>query len=144
MSLLSNKKKKKKENLHLQSINTQTRLHANTYTHRFWWSKFETSWFVGLVLWYINHFCLFNAKSCFNIYIKYIFVNTFLDTHNSSISNYQIEQKSSKLNGWFSVLLCITNNSIKHQSFVHTHFKFQRVLFNQLIGPRPEWTWERW
>ena len=33
---------------------------------------------LGLVLWHINYYWLFNAKSCFYIYIKYIwFVNTF-------------------------------------------------------------------
>ena len=32
----------------------------------------------GLVLWYINHCRLFNAKSCLYMHIKYIgFVNTF-------------------------------------------------------------------
>ena len=29
----------------------------------------------------------------------------------------------------FQVLLCIINNSIKHQSFVHTHLNDQTVLF---------------
>ena len=38
---------------------------------------FSLVWF-GLVLWHINHYWLFNAKSCFYIYIKYIwFVKTF-------------------------------------------------------------------
>ena len=35
----------------------------------------------------------------------------------------------------FQVLLCITNNLIKHQLFVHTHFKCQTVLFDPYIGP---------
>ena len=30
---------------------------------------------------------------------------------------------------WFQVLLCITNNSIKHQSFVYTQLNYQTVLF---------------
>ena len=29
---------------------------------------------------------------------------------------------------WFQVLLCITNNSIKHQSFVYTQLNDQTVL----------------
>ena len=30
---------------------------------------------------------------------------------------------------WFQILLCITNSSIKHQSFVYTEFNDQTVLF---------------
>ena len=30
---------------------------------------------------------------------------------------------------WFQVLLCITNNSFKHQSFVYTQLNDQTVLF---------------
>ena len=30
---------------------------------------------------------------------------------------------------WFQVLLCMTNNSIKHQLFVYTQLKDQTVLF---------------
>ena len=30
---------------------------------------------------------------------------------------------------WFQVLLCITNNSIKHQSFVYIQLNDQTVLF---------------
>ena len=30
---------------------------------------------------------------------------------------------------WFLVLLCITNNSIKYQSFVYTQLNDQTVLF---------------
>ena len=30
---------------------------------------------------------------------------------------------------WFQVLLCITNNSIEHQSFVYTQLNDQTVLF---------------
>ena len=31
---------------------------------------------------------------------------------------------------WFQVLLCITNNSIKHQSFVYTQLNDQTILFH--------------
>ena len=30
---------------------------------------------------------------------------------------------------WFQVLLCVTNNSIKHQSLVYTQLNKQTVLF---------------
>ena len=33
---------------------------------------------------------------------------------------------------WLQVLLCITNNSIKHQSFVHTQLNDQTVLFQTI------------
>ena len=71
---------------------------------------------------------------------------------------------------WFQVLICITNNSIKHQSFVYTvkwSVLFQTIQFsishlfalslnvkqfilNHRKGPircyhfGPEWTWEQW
>ena len=67
---------------------------------------------------------------------------------------------------WFQVLLCITNNSIKHQSFVYTQLNDQTLLFlshlfalslnvrqfyltDRLDSIRyphsgPECTWERW
>ena len=38
-------------------------------------------WYIvrsGLVLWHINHCCLFNAKSCFYISIKYLICNHIL------------------------------------------------------------------
>ena len=38
---------------------------------------------------------------------------------------------STKLNG-FQVLLCITNNLIKHQSFIYTHLNDQTVLFQTI------------
>ena len=66
---------------------------------------------------------------------------------------------------WFQVLLCITNNSFKYQSFVHTQLNDQTVLFqriqfsmtdfvctlcwmpNSSIWPidrtLTEWTWEQ-
>ena len=77
-------------------------------------------WF-SFALWPINHCCLFNSKSVF-IHIK------------SSVSNMSVFHKYagkkqfyfklfSQVNKvkWFQVLLCITNNSIKHQSFIYTH-----------------------
>ena len=33
---------------------------------------------------------------------------------------------------WFQVLLCITNNSIKHQSFVYTQLNVKTVLFTTI------------
>ena len=53
--------------------------------------KFDLVWF-GLVLWYITHCWLFNAKSCFYIYTKYMIRKPILYIHtlkksNSSISN---------------------------------------------------------
>ena len=34
---------------------------------------------------------------------------------------------------WFQVLLCITNNAIKHQSFVYTQLNDQSSIFNNSI-----------
>ena len=34
---------------------------------------------------------------------------------------------------WLQVLLCITNNSIKHQSFVYTQLNDQTVLFQAIL-----------
>ena len=65
------------------------------------------NWF-GLVLWHINHCSLFNAKSFLYIYIKYM------------ISKHKPELIFLHTVKWFQVLLCITNNSIKQQSFVYT------------------------
>ena len=121
---------------------------------------------VGLVLWHINHYWLFNAKSFLYIYIKYIwfglvgfygistivgylmpntlytyiiniwFLNTFCryPLLNNQIVLFQIIQFSihkSKVK-WFQVLLCIPNNSIKHQSFVCTQLNEQTVLFQTI------------
>ena len=33
---------------------------------------------------------------------------------------------------WFQVLLCITNNSIKRQSFINTQLNFKAVLFQTI------------
>ena len=59
---------------------------------------------VGLVLWHIKHYWLFNAKFCFYIYIQYMICKHILLIHtvkwpNSSISNDSIQHKSTKLNG---------------------------------------------
>ena len=69
-------------------------------------------WF-GWVLWHIDNWRLFNAKSSLYIYIKYIwFVN--------------ISQKS-----WIVPSIALYYNSIKHQSFVYTQLNDQTVLFKQ-------------
>ena len=36
---------------------------------------------------------------------------------------------------WFQVLLCSSNNSIKHQTFVCTQLNRQTVLFDSYMGP---------
>ena len=69
-------------------------------------------WF-GLVLWHINHCRLFNAESSLYIYEIYMIIKHFFD-------NFFIQTKVHfylHIVQWFQVLLCITNNSIKHQSF---------------------------
>ena len=38
----------------------------------------------------------------------------------------------SDINDLFQILLCITNNSIKHQSFVYTQLNDQTVLFQAI------------
>ena len=66
---------------------------------------------------------------------------------------------------WFQVLLCITNNSIKNQSFVYAQLNNRTVLFQTIqfsishfftlslnvkqdsdrcYNSEPEWTWEWW
>ena len=73
---------------------------------------------------------------------------------------------------WFQVLLCVTNNSMKHHSFIYTQLKHQAILFQTIqfsishlfalnfnakqfyLSHRlypiryyhfgPEWTWDRW
>ena len=78
----------------------------------------STSKYEGLVLWNINHYWLFNAKFCFYIYISniYIIYKAIL------LIMFYNEPKCILLHTikWFQLLLCITNNSIKHQSFVNT------------------------
>ena len=41
------------------------------------------------------------------------------------------KHRSTKL--WFQVLLCITNYSIKHQSFVYPQLNDQTVLFQTIL-----------
>ena len=58
----------------------------------------------GLGLWHINLYRLFNAKSYFYVYIKYMICKHILYIHifkwsNSSISHNSIQHKSTKLNG---------------------------------------------
>ena len=117
------------------------------------------------VLWYIYHCRLFNAKSCFYIYIKYIwFVNTFwrytLKWSNSSFSNNSIQHKSTKLDGskycYISLTILLNINyivytqlnvesvlfqTIQFMSFICAQFKCQTILFKhgtyQLL---PLWT----
>ena len=106
--------------------------------------KFSTGWF-SLVLRHNNLFRLFNTKS--SLYIKYmickfILLITFLNepqlifcTHLNGFTYFYLIQIilftiyplfSHKR---FQVFLCITNNSIKHQSFVYTQLNDQTVLF---------------
>ena len=63
-----------------------------------------------------NHFRLFSTKSFLYMYIKYIIckhslLKMFLNKPNL-ILLHTVK--------WFQVLLCITNNSINHLSFLHT------------------------
>ena len=69
--------------------------------------------YVCLVLWHFNHCWLSNAKSGLFIYILDI---------------YMICKHVNKLK-WFQVLLSITNNSIKHQSFVYKQLNVKTMLF---------------
>ena len=66
-------------------------------------------WF-GLVLWHIKHCSLFNVKCCLYIYNSYIWFNKVK---------------------YFQVLLCIINNSVKHQSFVYTQSNVKQFYFKQ-------------
>ena len=81
-------------------------------------------WF-GLVLWHINHCRLFSPKTCLYIYIKNIwFVNIFIRWVWSAFFLHTVI--------CFQVLLCTTNNSIKHQSLVSTQLNDQTVLFQAI------------
>ena len=81
-----------------------------------------------------NHWCfvgcccqdLFNIARNILVYIKYIWlVNLLLITFlNEPKFIILLTIK------WFQVLLCITNNLIKHQSFVYTHLNDKTVLFS--------------
>ena len=77
-------------------------------------------------LWHINHCRLFNAKSFLYTYIRYIwFVKHIL------LVMFLNEPKLIFLHTvkWFQQLLSITNNSIKHQSFLYPQINDQTVLF---------------
>ena len=50
-----------------------------------------------------------------------------LNIYETSLSSFVYTVK------WFLVLLCITNNSIKHQSFVYTQLNDQAVLFLTIL-----------
>ena len=80
-------------------------------------------WF-GLVLWHINHCRLFNVKSSLYIYIKYMICKHIVD-------NILNEPKLILLHTvkCFQLLLCISENSTKHQSFVYTRLNDWIVLF---------------
>ena len=45
---------------------------------------------------------------------------------------YAIKSKQTNKVEWFQVLLCITNNSIKHQSFVYAQLNDPAVLFQTI------------
>ena len=75
--------------------------------------RVDLVWF-GLVLWHINHCGLFNAKSYFYMYIKYMICKQILYIHtikwsNSSISNNSIYHKS------FVFTVEMTNSSISNR-----------------------------
>ena len=74
---------------------------------------------LGLVLWYINHYRLFNAKSTF-IHIVIFQTIQFSMSTQSKCQKHSDFKPFSLVNKvkWFQLLLCITNNSIK-QSFVY-------------------------
>ncbi len=60
------------------------------------------------------------------------FVNTFCrytQLNDQSDVFLTIQFSISQQRKWFQVLLCITNNSIKHQPFVDTELNDQTVLF---------------
>ena len=109
----------------------------------------------GLVgfLWHVNHCRLFNDKSSLSIYIRYIWFDLVGFYGISTIVSYLIPSPLCTnisnmivkhillitfmiapnlillLTGkWLQVLLCTTNNSIKHQSFVYTQLNVRVVL----------------
>ena len=88
------------------------------------------TWF-GLVLWHIKHRWLFKAKSCFYMYIRYMFHKRFEDKQLTDqtvlflIILFSINQQNKRL----QVLLCITNNSFTLYSFVYNG---QTVLFQTI------------
>ena len=62
-------------------------------------------WF-GWVLWHINHYCLFNTKSCLYIYIRYI---CMICKHILEIFLNELEFFLHTVK-WFKVLLCNSHN----------------------------------
>ena len=113
--------------------------------------KVKVIWF-GLVLWYINHGKLFNAKSSMHIYIKYMISKhilqiTFLNEtkliwgrgHSWLVSLISVKYEWFYL--WlnvcwhrvkcFQVLLFNTNNSIKHQLFFTHSWIIKRLYSKQ-------------
>ena len=78
------------------------------------------------LLWHINHCWLFNAKSCFYMNIK--FASTFC--RYTKLNDQTVLFLTIQFN-CFQVLLCITNNSMKHQSFV-SELNDQIVLFQTI------------
>ena len=93
-----------------------------------WWSYQAL---IGLVLWHINHCWLFNAQSCFYIYIIW-FLNTFCrytELNDWTVLfltiQFSLSQQSSMV-----LSIAITNTYIKYQSFVYTQLNDQTVLFS--------------
>ena len=60
-------------------------------------------------------------STCSNLFMQSYFC---LDIYNSLITKTLLVK-------WFQVFLCITNNSIKYQSFVYTLINEQTVLFQE-------------
>ena len=108
-------------------------------------------WF-SLVLWHINHYRLFNTKSCLYIYIKYIICKhillitsfnvlelIFCTQLNSFKYFYQTQIILFAISSFVCTQLNVTNycylsnNSIKHWSFVYTQLNDQTVLFLTIL-----------
>ena len=86
-------------------------------------------WF-GLFLWHINHCRLFNDKTIFihkTVLFQTIQFSISLNIKNSSILSSFVKKVK-----WFQVLLCITNNSINHQTFIYTQLNVKTVLFQTI------------
>ena len=92
--------------------------------------KYGLVWF-GLILWHLNHCRLFNTKSIF-IHktvlfqtIQFSIIRQFKCQKQFCFKQFSLVNKVK----WFPVLLYITNNSIKHQSFVYTQLNVKAVVF---------------
>ena len=83
-------------------------------------------WF-GLIWFYSNHCKLFTTKYSLYTNIKYIYI--WFETY--FVNNILDEPKFILMHTvkWYQVLLCISNNSIKHQSFVYAQLNDQTILF---------------